>query len=153
MRAQDVVCKTCWERWILTEKEIWKIRVSSASWLYIYNSWTKGNFVDLWMSVILMSDPIKKKKSERHFVVGVIDVKYSFFHIHNFYNNEKLKQDFIEKAYPEKNCPFFPLSFYHLLTTFALLPEKSTTSVWFGLVLWHINRCSLFNAKSIFFYI
>ena len=25
--------------------------------------------------------------------------------------------------------------------------------VWFGLVLWHINNCSLFNAKSIFIHI
>ena len=25
--------------------------------------------------------------------------------------------------------------------------------VWFGLVLWHINHCNLFNAKSIFIHI
>ena len=24
---------------------------------------------------------------------------------------------------------------------------------WFGMVLWHINNCSLFNAKSIFIHI
>ena len=28
------------------------------------------------------------------------------------------------------------------------IPQSSRTAVWLGLVLWHINHCRLFNAKS-----
>ena len=30
----------------------------------------------------------------------------------------------------------------------CLMPNPFHTYIWFGLVLWHINRCRLFNAKS-----
>ena len=33
------------------------------------------------------------------------------------------------------------------------LGERQFGVFWFGLVLWHINHCRLFNAKSIFIHI
>ena len=33
----------------------------------------------------------------------------------------------------------------------VLLPQVRVDLVWFGLVLWHINHCGLFNAKSYFY--
>ena len=31
---------------------------------------------------------------------------------------------------------------------YGMTPEKHTSTGWFGLVLWYINPCWLFNAKS-----
>ena len=43
------------------------------------------------------------------------------------------------------------IAFYHIAVFFNVL--KNSGLNWFGLVLWHINHCRLFNAKSIFIHI
>ena len=37
---------------------------------------------------------------------------------------------------------------HHLIVTAMILNSSHKITVWFGLFLWHINHCWLFNAKS-----
>ena len=82
------------------------------------------------------------------FSFGVI--KY-FTHVHTFINRKALQNvfqyiNFILQGTQIKNLKTISHFFGSLVVWTILL--HFICLVWFGLVLWHINHCRLFNAKS-----
>ena len=93
----------------------------------------QANYLVFWREKINQKLFHQRKRNKSNFLSSSQDLKC-------FYNNHICTWVAID------HFSDFICSTCHVLAMLASI----TLSVWFGLVLWHINLCRLFNTKSIF---
>ena len=124
-------------------------RGKRSDWIFI-NVFFFFFFLLIYRKRKFCAEPMRERLTF-HFGLGTRSVNFRFFFLFFFSfflffsNQGKISScNTVEPSLVLLLCKFAAY-IYYLINRFI--------AVWFGLVLWHINRCWLFNAKSIFIHI